>query len=490
MKLPKHGEKKNIPQEMLDFGFWKEYPERDREYVRWYPCNIKSLSGKEIWEQVYEHDEPLSFYLHIPFCNNKCHSCFYTKYNTQPSLTERYLDAIKKEITMYANQPYIRQKTFHSGYFGGGTPTALSEKQLYDLLTHVNKSLNIEKDAGITMETTPREVTKGKIKIMLENGIKRISIGIQSLDDELLTRIGRNHTAKEAKDAVCVLREEGVKAINVDLMYGLPGETMESWKSTIKQLMEMQVDSVSLYSFVVIPFSKIFMKIMNGQLPECPKEETCMEFYNYAVKTLLENNYKATSTQDFVNCNIETSEYVELGESYSLGENNYEGVFAPSMSQLAYPTDRWYYCRDQIPFGSGAYGYVNTYTCLNEPDILKYIETVNKGEYPVVMGSKVNNEERKAMLMVLGTKMLKVKKQDYYDRTKVSMEEAYGDIIRKLEEQGLVHLTEDALEVTYPKGWYYSDNISKAFYSKDNYRIPQPAVDNITILKYLKENKV
>lgn len=160
------------------------------------------------------------------------------------------------------------------------------------------------------------------------------------------------------------------------------------------------------------------------------------------------------------------------------------------MSQLAYPTDRWYYCRDQIPFGSGAYGYVNTYTCLNEPDILKYIETVNKGEYPVVMGSKVNNEERKAMLMVLGTKMLKVKKQDYYDRTKVSMEEAYGDIIRKLEEQGLVHLTEDALEVTYPKGWYYSDNISKAFYSKDNYRIPQPAVDNITILKYLKENKV
>lgn len=295
MKLPKHGEKKNIPQEMLDFGFWKEYPERDREYVRWYPCNIKSLSGKEIWEQVYEHDEPLSFYLHIPFCNNKCHSCFYTKYNTQPSLTERYLDAIKKEITMYANQPYIRQKTFHSGYFGGGTPTALSEKQLYDLLTHVNKSLTIEKDAGITMETTPREVTKGKIKIMLENGIKRISIGIQSLDDELLTRIGRNHTAKEAKDAVCVLREEGVKAINVDLMYGLPGETMESWKSTINQLMEMQVDSVSLYSFVVIPFSKIFMKIMNGQLPECPKEETCMEFYNYAVKTLLENNYKATS---------------------------------------------------------------------------------------------------------------------------------------------------------------------------------------------------
>ncbi len=489
MKLPKHDKKKNLPEEMLDFGFWKEYPHRDREYVRWYPCSVKKLTGKEIWNQIYDHKEPLSFYLHIPFCNNTCHSCFYTKYKTQPNLTENYLKAVKKEISMYARKSYINKKTFHSGYFGGGTPTALSEKQLEDLLVHINTELNIEKDAGITMETTPREVTKGKIKIMLHNGIKRVSIGVQSLDDVLLQRIGRNHTAQEAKNAIHLLREEGVKAINVDLMYGLPGETMESWKNTIEQLMELDIDSVSLYSFVVIPFSKIFMRIMNGQLPECPKEDMCIELYNMAVKTLLEHNYKATSTADFVNCGIETSDYIQTGESFSLGEKNYEGVFAPSLSQLAYPVDRWYYCRDQVPFGSGAYGYVNSYTCLNEPDIMKYIEKVDQGEFPVVMGSKVDTEERKAMLMVLGTKMLKVKKQDFYDRIHIPMEEVFGDVIKTLEQQGLVRMTEEALEVTYPKGWYYSDNISKAFYTKKNYRIPQPAVDNITVLKYLNESK-
>jgi len=109
--------------------YWKEYPERDVEYVHWYPCVVGPLDDTDVWAP-----RPLSYYVHIPFCNDICHSCIYNKYNTLGPLVARYLEALHAEIINYASRPYVQDTVVTSGYLGGGTPTALSTEQLAQLL--------------------------------------------------------------------------------------------------------------------------------------------------------------------------------------------------------------------------------------------------------------------------------------------------------------------------------------------------------------------
>ena len=477
---------KSFPFNILSVDFWCEYPKRDFEYVRWYPCHIKKLSEKQVWSQDRKSDEDMAFYTNIPFCNNKCHSCFYSKYNTYSELSEQYLKALKLEISNYARRKRISEGQFCAGYFGGGTPTAFSNKQLDDLLTHFFSTMNVKENANITMETTPNEMTKEKAELIISKGIQRVSIGVQSFDDVLLRRIGRTHTGLKAKETVKILKQAGCKIVNVDLMYGLPGESLADWEKTVEHLLDAQVDSVSLYLFIVVPFSRLFKNIMSGETPKCPTMEEADEYYDYAVNKLLTSGFKAVTKADFVNVKINPHFSDPSIESFPINDKGFEAIVAATSSYLEYPTQIWYHVAEQIPIGSGSYGNVNDYTCLNDPNLEQYITKVNKGELPIVMGTEVPLEEKRAAAMVMGTKCLKVRRKDFYNKFKMDMTELYGKQIKQLEEWELVKLTDDALEVLYPKGWYYSDNISKMFYSKNNYKIPQPAVDNINALKFFK----
>ena len=184
-----------------DSSFWKEYPDRDVEFVRWYPCNVGALTGQEIFEKDEEEkDVEFSFYVHIPFCNNVCICCPYNKFSTRSKILIDYLEALKTEIRNYAKQDYVKNAKFVSGYFGGGTPTTLSPEQLEDLLSCLYNELNIDENVSITMETTPTDITEEKIEVLRKYNVNRISVGVQSLDDVLLKRIGRNYNAQKALD--------------------------------------------------------------------------------------------------------------------------------------------------------------------------------------------------------------------------------------------------------------------------------------------------
>jgi len=471
---------------MEGYAYWREYPERDTEYVRWYPCVVGPVSEKEVWKK-----KPLAFYIHIPFCNNVCHCCLYNKFNTKGSLVINYIEALKKEILNYASRHYIQENEFITGYLGGGTPTALTTAQLKDLLAFMFKHLNIKKDAHITIETTPLDIDEEKASMLLEQGVNRVSIGVQSFDDDLLRNIGRIHTGEKAKQVISMLRKTGYKEIGVDLMYGLPGQTLEKWKKTIDELIALKVESVSFYFYILIPSSPLFMKVKEGKVPSIPSQEVIDELYDYAINKLLSAGYVAASTNDFgSDSGIEDKKWEDIGvKVYPLGPEGYRGVMVPTFPRTVYLTHAWYNCGELLAVGSGAYGYIKDYTYINEPDIEKYIRRCNDSELPLSMGAYVSPEERMARNMVIGIKLLKILRSDFKDRYGVDFTQVFGRQIKELEEQGLVKLTDEALEVTYPKGWSYMDNISKAFYSDLNYRMPQPSPTNTNILKFLKRKE-
>ena len=465
------------------YFYWKEYPQRDTEFVRWYPCAVDRLRAGQIWRR-----NPLVVYVHVPFCNNLCHSCLYNKTHTSQPIVTAYVEAVKKEISDYAARHHVRDATIIAAYVGGGTPTALSTHQLQGLLERLRCELSFENDAPITIETTPREMNPPMAAMLGACGVNRVSIGVQSFDPVLLRRIGRSHTPEQARAAIAQVRAAGIREINVDLMYGLPGQTMQQSQFDIDQLVSLGVNSVSLYFYIVLPSSTLFTRLAQGVVPACPPADISDQMYFRAVEALLSRGYVATTPSDFGwdgGAGRASREYPWV-KAFELGPPGYRGVMASSFPPTRYLGHVWYDCGEILAVGAGAYGYLKDYTYFNEPDIGRYIDQVERGELPVVMGSPVPPQERMARNMSLAVKLLRISRADFQQRHGVDLAVVFADALRRLEDQGLVRLTETMLEVTYPKGWYYIDNISKAFFTPANRRMPQPSPTNTVLLRFLK----
>ena len=469
-----------------DSSFWREYPERDVEFVRWYPCNVEQLSGQEMFKTIdNESSNEISFYIHIPFCNNVCICCPYNKFNTRSSIVQEYLDALKREISNYAKQPYVKNGKFVSGYLGGGTPTTLSVDQLEDLFHTIFTELNIADDASITIETTPVDMTEEKAKVLIKYGINRVSIGVQALDNDLLKRIGRNYKADKAIATIKMLKDVGIKHVCADLMWGLPGQTKEQWRDTLHGMIDLHlVDSFSLYQYTVLPSSPLYLRMERGAIPKCPEEEIQQEMYWESVKTFHDAGYMSISDIDFVT--PEALKDDEKSKYFTISNTNGKALISKSCSITRHVAHTWYEGKPMLAIGSGAYGYLNHNMYLNDPDIKEYIRKVKEEEYAVVMGKCVSKEERMARTMVLGIKLLRMYREDFKKMHGVDMMDVFKDKINQLIEWELVELTDEYIEVTFPKGWYYMENISKMFYSEANYRLPQPNATGTILLKLLK----
>lgn len=468
---------------MNNSNYWREYPERDVEFVRWYPCRIGGLSSEDLFKK-----RESSFYVHIPFCNNVCTSCPYNKFNTRTDMVEKYITALKKEIDLYACELYVQGTKFTSGYFGGGTPTALTAEQLEDLLSYMHEKLNICEDASITMETTPVDITPEKIKVLRNYGINRISIGVQSMSNKMLANIGRNYDASMAMDALRMLKEAGFKHVCVDLMWGLPGQTKEDWLESIGILANSNlIDAFSIYQYIVIPTSSLYLKIKRGAMPECPSDAQQEELYWAGVKKFHDCGYKSLTNVDFVRTtHYEASGEQECIETFSCGEREDDSIIASTTSIAKHITQSWYYGGDMLALGAGAYGYLDNHMYLNEPDLNQYMKKLEEGQLTMVMGTYVSPEERMAKMMVMGLRLLRVYRKDFIDLYGIDMMKVFGDKINTLVEQGLVTINDENIQVTYPKGWYYMENISKTFYTENNKGLPQPNSTSTILLKLLK----
>lgn len=469
-------------------SYWREYPDRDIEFVRWYPCDVKLLSPQQVFARHEGDPDDISFYIHIPFCNQVCTSCPYNKFHTRNTLVQRYVEALKREIDTYSRHPYFQGKKLSSGYIGGGTPTTLRAEELDDLLGFLKSRFEFTNRCSITIESTPVDIDERKTEVLLRHGIDRVSMGVQTFHDPLLRYLGRarSHTGESARKTIEMLDRMGMENICIDYMIGIPGQTGELWEQDVQTLMEVPVNSFSVYNYLVLPGSEAFFQIQSKVTPPCPTTAEADQMYWHFVEEVMSNGYVAVTYNDFGGP-LDQS-WMDLGvETYPIvpgGDERYLGLDTQSFYLTDHLTHVWYECGDLMALGSGGYGFLNNHMYLNEPDVNRYVELCQDGQLPITMGAYADEHERRCRSLVLGLKLLRVKRADFRRAHGVDMYDVFGDKIDDLVAKGLVELTDEAIQVTYPKGWYYIDNICKTFYSDANYHLPQPSPASTEVLKW------
>ena len=265
--------------------------------------------------------EELGIYIHIPFCKSKCYYCDFTSYTNRCEKIEGYIQNVIKEMEQYDLSKY----NVTTIYIGGGTPSYIDEKYIVLILEKLKVKLteNLTKfdNIEITIEVNPGTITKEKLIEYKKSGINRISIGLQSINDKLLKQIGRIHNYKEFLDAYKDIKEIGFENINVDLMIGLPNQTIDDIKLTLEEITKLDPNHVSVYSLIVEDNTKMQELINSGEL-RLPDEELERQMYWYVKNVLELNGYKHYEISNFakngkqskhnVNC-WEQKEYIGLG---------------------------------------------------------------------------------------------------------------------------------------------------------------------------------
>jgi oxygen-independent coproporphyrinogen-3 oxidase len=231
--------------------------------------------------------EPIHhLYVHIPFCARICPYCAFYKTRASHSETERFCQALLREVSAKISQFKIAPKTI---FFGGGTPTALTTMQLEVLLRGFGEHLDLSAVVEWTMEANPGSVSAGKAEVLRQLGINRISLGVQSWDDELLKLLGREHDSKQGEESFRILRDAGFSNINVDLMFGLPGQTIEQWRATLEKTIALQPNHVSAYCLTYEEDTEFFLRHSRGELRQ--DSEADAEFFEMTMSILPQAGY-------------------------------------------------------------------------------------------------------------------------------------------------------------------------------------------------------
>ena len=218
-------------------------------------------------------------YIHVPFCKSRCIYCdFFSTVSEQ--LREDYVRSLKMEIDGRAGE--LRRAGANTIYFGGGTPSRLDAGQIKEIFDALFDVVPLGNGAEVTMECNPEDVTEDFVRTLSETPVNRISMGVQTLDDSLLQMLKRRHSARQAREAVGLLRSAGYDNISLDLMYGLPGQTMEMWQSDVNELLSMYIPHISAYSLQWEEGTPLWRMMEKGEVGEAP-EELSEAMYRYMV---------------------------------------------------------------------------------------------------------------------------------------------------------------------------------------------------------------
>jgi oxygen-independent coproporphyrinogen-3 oxidase len=261
----------------------------------------------------------LSLYIHIPYCAGKCQYCGFYSTPYEPRSADDFVSALQREAELrYKN---FGDKRFGALYIGGGTPTVLSREQLGRLFGIVGKYFRFEENGEITIEANPNTVTEGGLSFLLELGVNRLSLGIQSFSDTALRTLGRAHSAGQAVDAFRRARSAGFKNIGIDLIFGIPAQTGEEWRETVDAAIALKPDHISAYGLSIDHGSQFMARAKAGKLALLP-DEIVAEMYEHAVRKLSSAGYLRYEISNFSLPGFEcrhNRNYWERGEYLGLG---------------------------------------------------------------------------------------------------------------------------------------------------------------------------
>jgi len=400
--------------------------------------------------------DPYSLYLHIPFCTHRCAYCDFNTYSGQEAMIPTYVDAVCKEIEYIGSRFHSSHQRgvngesagkVHTIFFGGGTPSLLSPPQFDSIFKSLRAAFALTSDAEITIEANPGTVTYEALCHLRDTGINRISFGVQSANTEELHMLERAHNFFDVIEAVTSARKAGFGNINLDLIYGLPEQTLHTWQTTVKRILDLHPEHISAYALTLehgTPFGRWSSK---GLLP-LPDPDLAADMYEWASDVFENAGYGQYEISNWA------KHLAPSGEKRSR-----DPKFRPSLAcrhNLQYWRGLPY-----LAFGAGAHGYANGYRYSNVLRIKTYIERLTNSaiyntqyEFPLspatVNHHKQTLKDDMSEFMMTGLRLTQegISSSEFKKRFNCKLNDVFGKEIQELLKLGLIEWTDSPL----PKG--------------------------------------
>lgn len=369
-----------------------------------------------------------ALYIHIPFCDHKCIYCDFYSIITSDNV-QSFLSSLKKE-TEYFSKLYSEDRIFTSIFFGGGTPSLMQPEYLQDIITHLKNNFTVDDNAEITMETNPGTVNKNKLKRFKEAGINRISIGIQSFDEDELKFLTRIHDKQTAKQTVYDAADVGFENISVDLIFNLPNQTKEKWIENLQTAIELPIKHISTYSLILERGTILNKLVLDGKV-KMQDDDYDADLYETTINFLLSNGFYQ----------YEVSNFTKSG--YECLHNN------------AY----WRY-RDYLGLGTSSHSFVNGKRWWNYSSLKKYISEVELNGHAVMNSEIISNEQMHDEYVMLALRSSGLDLIDYkkrFDDDWIKKNNSYFELLKN---EKLLTVKDNWIKLT-SKGYAVCDEILK-----------------------------
>jgi len=369
--------------------------------------------------------KPVSLYIHIPFCTSKCHYCSFNSVTGKSRYIERYVEMLVRELNVYRDR--LKDRPVSTLFFGGGTPSLLSGEQVAHLLSQINSSFNLVNDIEISLESNPGTLNEEKLTLYKEAGINRISLGVQSFQSAELRWLGRTHGVDEVFQSVQTLQKVGFNNFNLDLIFGLPNQTLNQWKENVRRAIELGPTHISLYH-LTIEEGSTFNDIK--KLPD-PSDQEGARLFNW------------------------TKEHLE-----KVGFEQYE------ISNYARPGFRcqhnavYWRNEDCVGIGAGAWSYLDGSRYLRPKTIEAYIKDVEEEKFTRLQEERLGVSEAWRETLVFG-----LRTKEGVDLSRLTKRFGIGPdsetiaSIRRLENQGYLALEKDRVHLT-DQGFLFADTVA------------------------------
>lgn len=352
----------------------------------------------------------MGLYVHIPFCKQKCMYCDFPAYQNLQDYYETYVYALVQEMDLWVSEhPESKERSIDTIYFGGGTPTELSIQQLQMIVDKIKSTFTITDDCHMTIESNPGEVDLQYLTKLVKLGFNRISFGVQTFDDKALTMLHRSHNGEKAKQAVYEAKEAGFTDINIDLIYGLPRQSLEDIKRNLEIVKDLPINHISTYGLQVEVGTYLY-HLVQKNLISIPSESIDESMYDTMMEGLKELGFERYEISNFAK------------------DNSY------SRHNLKY----WHYV-EYLGFGAGAHSFYDGIRRSNNRNVMPYIQSVDRYTMPTIDTETITVERAQEdfCFLALRTKW-GLDEQKFEDRFGVSVHNLFGNILEDLVTKGLL----------------------------------------------------
>lgn len=377
-----------------------------------------------------------SAYVHIPFCEHICYYCDFNKVFLEGQPVDEYIEALLKEAKLaLLEHPVEKMETL---YVGGGTPTSLNAAQLERLLSGLREILPYQ-NGEFTVEANPGDLTADKLAVMKNFGVNRLSMGVQTFDDRLLKKIGRKHTAQDVYDTIRLLEEKDFQNVTIDLIYALPGQTLESFRDTVTRALALDLPHYALYS-LILENQTMFMNWVRRGKMQLPEQELEAQMYAETIDAMEKAGRKQYEISNFAKPGFE------------------------SQHNLVYWNNQNYF-----GLGAGASGYLDNRRYKNRGPIQHYLKALKEERLPLLEEEFLSQAEQIEEEMFLGLrKIVGVNKAEFEARFGQSLSVVYGQVIQQLKTRGLITETDSRVALTREGLFRGNDVFAEFLLNKEN----------------------